>query len=144
MKLRSLKWMLALLSLICIVLNWKLTIGLDGTEFPGGRITGPLHSMSDAAFVLFIVSLLLLIRLPRVSAAASGIATLLCIPLSFLLLAPGPFRRIAGGKWTAPLDSNFVLSRWTVGWSLALLTSVAVALAILLQPRTCGRMGPRV
>ncbi len=144
MKLRPLKRMLALLSLICIVLNWKLTIGFGGTEFSGGRITGPLYSMSDAALLLFIVSLLLLIRLPRLSAAASGIATLLCIPVSFLLLAPGPFRRIAGGEWYVSLQSNFVLTCWNVGWEFALAATLSVSIAILFQPRNSARIDPRV
>ena len=116
MKLRTLKVLLALFSLLSISLNWKLTSGLGETEFSGGRITGPLFRMSEAALLLLAISLVLVIRMPRLGAAVVVLASLLCIPLSLLLLAPGPFRRTATGEWSVPLRSNFVLSWWTVGW----------------------------
>ena len=143
MKLRTLKVILALLSLICILLSWKLTMALGGTEFSGGRITGPLCSMPEFALLLFTISLILVIRLPRTSAAFVSIAALLCIPLSFLLLAPGPFRRITGGEWTVPLQSNFVLSLWNVGWGFALAACLVVSIAIPFQPRSGERIEPR-
>ena len=131
MKLRTLKLLLALLSLISIAVDWKVTTRLGETEFSGGSISGPLFRMSEAAFPLFVIALLLIVRLPRAGAAVIAVASLLCTPLSLLLLAPGPFRRIAGGQWSVP--SNLVLSWWTLGWEFSIAACLAISLAILLR-----------
>lgn len=133
MKHRALTLILAVFSLISVALSWKLTIGLGGTEFSGGGITGPLYSMSEVALLLFVLSLLLMIRLPRLGAALIGIASLLCLPLSLFFIAPGPFSRMVGGEWSVPLRSNFVLRWWTVAWQISLAACLALSFAILLQ-----------
>ena len=142
MQLRIFKVLLALLSLMSIAFAWKLTMDLGGTEFSGGSITGPLYRISELAFLLLILALMLVIRLPRASATLVGLASLLCMPLSFLFLAPGPFRRIVGGEWSVPLQSDFVLAWWTVGWSFSLAACLVISLAILIQPRSGGRIEP--
>jgi hypothetical protein len=118
----------ALVSMICLLLAWKMTDGLEGSEFGGGTITGPVLSMVDAAILFFLLSLLLVFWLRRASALLTGVGCLLCLPLNLPLLAPGPFRRIALGQWSVALQSNFVLSRWTLGWALALLLGICISL----------------
>lgn len=123
MKLWKQKLGQALVSVVCTVLTWKLTFAVEGTEASGGTVTGPLLSLVDFATLLFIASLLLLLWLPRTAAILTCLAALLCLPLSLLFLAPGPFRRVVGGLWSVPLQSNSVFSWWTVGWFLTLVAS---------------------
>jgi hypothetical protein len=113
---------------LCMAISWKLTWRLDGTEFSGGHVTGPLLNMADTGFFLLAISLILLSWLPRIAGATGLAASLLCLPLCLLFIAPGPFRHLVGGEWSAPLQSNFYWSRWTVGWTIALLATILVCL----------------
>lgn len=115
-------------SVICLAFTWRLTYGLGGTEFSGGRITGPLLSMSDVAILLFLVSTILVFWLPRTMGLLTTLACLLSLPMCLLFLAPGLFRRIAGGAWSAPLQSNFMLTTSTVGWAVMLIVTFGVAI----------------
>jgi len=67
--------------LLCIFLALHITRGLDGTEFSGGWLTGPLLSMVDIGTVLFILALVLTFLLPRVAAVIGLASSLLCLPL---------------------------------------------------------------
>jgi hypothetical protein len=78
-------------SILCLAITCRLTWPLDGSEFSGGRITGPLLDMADAGILLFALSLLIGFWLRRIAALAALAATLLCLPLCLLFLAPGPF-----------------------------------------------------
>ena len=111
-------------SVICVAFTWRLTYGLSGTEFSGGSITGPLLSMSECAILLFVVSIVLAFWLPRTTAVLTTLACLLSFPMCLLFLAPGPFRRIAGRVWSAPIQSNFVLTIPTLGWALMLIVTL--------------------
>src|SRR6185437_5102651 len=115
-------------SVICLAFTWKLTYGLGATEFSGGRITGPLLAMSDFAMLLFLLSTILILWLPRTTALFTALACLLCFPICFLFLAPGPFRRIAGGVWSVPLQSNFALTIPTMNWALILVVTLGVSI----------------
>lgn len=115
-------------SVICLAFTWRLTYGLGATEFSGGTITGPLLSMSDVAILLFLVSTILVFWLPRTTALLTALACLLSLPMCLLFLAPGLFRRIAGGAWSAPLQSNFMLTTSTVGWAVMLIVTFGVAI----------------
>ena len=107
--------------LICMAISLKMTAGLEGTEFSGGTITGPLLSMADIGIVLFTLSLLFGFWSARIAHSLSAIASLLCLPLALLDFAPGPFRRVVGGLWSVPLTSNYVVNAWTAGWLIVLL-----------------------
>ena len=115
-------------SVICLAFTWKLTYGLGATEFSGGRITGPLLAMSDFAMLLFLLSTILILWLPRTTALFTALACLFCFPICFLFLAPGPFRRIAGGVWSVPLQSNFALTIPTMNWALILVVTLGVSI----------------
>lgn len=77
--------------LLCTSLALELTRGLDGTEFSGGWLTGPLLSMAVIATVLFILALILTFLFPRIAAAIGVASSLLCLPLYCFLIAPVPF-----------------------------------------------------
>jgi hypothetical protein len=72
--------------LICVFLAWQITSGLEGTEFSGGWLTGPLLSMEDTGTALFIVSVVLTFVFLRVAAPIGLASSVLCLPICFLLL----------------------------------------------------------
>ena len=80
--------------LICVFLTWQITSGLEGTEFSGGWLTGPLLSMADTGTALFIVSVVLTFVVPRVAAAIGLASSVLCLPLYLFLIAPVPFAQV--------------------------------------------------
>jgi hypothetical protein len=80
--------------LICVFLALQITSGLEGTEFSGGWLTGPLLSMEDTGTVLFIVSVVLTFVFPRVAAAIGLASSLLCLPLYLFFIAPVPFAQV--------------------------------------------------
>src|SRR5229473_3164725 len=86
---------------------------LEGTEFGGGRLTGPLLTLYDVGALLFILALLLVFFYRRIAAAITILASLLCLPIYFYFTAPGPFRRVFRGEYKVPLQANFVWDRWT-------------------------------
>jgi hypothetical protein len=45
--------------LLCAIMVWNYGIGLEGTEFSGGRVTGPLLDLYDIGSILFILAVLL-------------------------------------------------------------------------------------
>jgi hypothetical protein len=114
-------------SLLCLALVWRYGSGLGGTEFSGGRLTGPLLDMYDVGTFLFVPALLLALFFRRVSAAITILASLLCLPLYLYFTAPGPFRRVFAGLYSVPLGTNFVWSKWGIGGIIALILAVCIA-----------------
>jgi len=115
--------------LLCVIANQRYFVGLEGTEFSGGRITGPILDSYDVGIVLFVVALLLTFVYPRVAAATSIGASLMCFPLYFYFTAPGPFRRIFPGEYSVPTHGNFVWDRRAMFGivTLAVATSICVS-----------------
>jgi hypothetical protein len=80
--------------LICVFLALQITRGLEGTEFSGGWLTGPLLSMEDTGTAFFIVSFVLTFVFPRVAAAIGLASSVLCLPLYLFFIAPVPFAQV--------------------------------------------------
>jgi hypothetical protein len=123
-------------SILCLAMTWKLTLSIEGTEFSGGRVTGLLLNMADVGILLFAASLITSFWLRRTSAIAGLGASILSLPLCLLLLAPGPFRRFAGGEWSVPLHSSFVWNKWTIAWIVLLVLTAIVCLTNLRRPKS--------
>jgi len=111
--------------LLCVYSALQLTRGLDGTEFSGGRLTGPLLSMADSGTLLFILAIVLTVLFPRVAAAIGLASSLLCVPLCCFFIAPLPFARLfaRGIEFSFQPPPGFHWRMWPVT------TLVAVALA---------------
>lgn len=116
--------------LVCAILLWTYGSDLEGTEFSGGRITGPLLNAVDLGLILFVAALLLSLFYRRLAAIAALVASLLCLPLYIYLIAPGPFRRVFPGEYSAPTLSNFVWNR------SAMLAILSILVAAFLAIRT--------
>lgn len=112
--------------LVCVVVAQQNSFGVGGTEFSGGRLTGPILDSLDIGSLLFALALILTFVRPRIAAALAIVASLLCLPLYLYFTAPGPFRRVFGGEYSVPLQANFVWDRSAILGILA----VAVALCI--------------
>jgi hypothetical protein len=69
--------------LLCVLFALKITDGLAGTEFSGGRLTGPLLSMADIGSFFFVLALVVTFVYPRVAAVVGLASSLLCLPLFF-------------------------------------------------------------
>jgi hypothetical protein len=80
--------------LLCVFLAVEITSGLDGTEFSGGWLTGPLLSMAEIGILLFILALVLAFVFPRVAAAIGLASSLLCLPLYCFFIAPVPVAQV--------------------------------------------------
>jgi len=104
--------------LLCVYLAIQLTRGLDGTEFSGGWLTGPLLSIADIGAVFFIIGLALTFFVPRIAALLGLASSLLCVPLCCFFIAPVPFAQVfARGHefkvYPAPMASCHLARRRT-------------------------------
>jgi hypothetical protein len=121
---RSFRLRQAAAYLLCAAVLWRYGFSSEGTEFAFGRLTGPLLNMKDIGTVLFLLALMLVFRFRRVAAVFGLLATVLCLPLLFYFVAPGPFRWLFKGEYTAPLTTNFVWDGWTmVGIAVVLMAA---------------------
>ena len=115
-------------ALLCAGVACRFTLNLEGTEFSGGRVTGPLLHMQGIGIPLFLLAAVLTFPFRRVASAIALLACLLCIPLHLLFTAPGPFRWVFRGEWKTPLSSSFVWEWWSVGAIAALIFAVFTSL----------------
>jgi MFS-type transporter involved in bile tolerance (Atg22 family) len=102
--------------LLCFLLALQITDGLDGTEFSGGWLTGPLLSMADFGILLFLLALLGTFVYPRVAAVVGLASSLLCLPLYLFFLAPVPFNQVFGfgHQFKVQPSPGFHWGKWTV------------------------------
>jgi hypothetical protein len=80
--------------LLCVFLGLQITDGLEGTEFSGGWLTGPLLAMEDIGTLLFVLAVVVTFVFPRIAAAIGLASSLLCLPLYFFFIAPIPFAQV--------------------------------------------------
>jgi hypothetical protein len=118
--------------LLSAVVVWRYGSDLEGTEFSGGWLTGPLLDMEDAGFLLFVLALPLTFFYRRIAAAATLIACLLCLPLYLYFTAPGPFRWVFRGEYSVPLEASFVWNTWAIIGIVALAIAAYVGVRSLL------------
>ncbi|HEY4762097.1 MAG TPA: hypothetical protein VIH75_00385 [Candidatus Sulfotelmatobacter sp.] len=87
---------LALICLVGVFVALQNTKGLEGTEFSGGWLTGPLLWMAEIGIGLFLLALVVAFIHRRVAAAIGFAASLFCLPLYLYFTAPVPFNQIFG------------------------------------------------
>jgi hypothetical protein len=112
--------------LLAAVLQVWFSLPLDGSEFSGGRLTGPILNSSDYGGYLFLATAVLALFLLRASSTMAIASGFLCLPLYLYAIAPEIFRRAFPGDYKDPLVSTFM-------WSpLAVAGICSVALAIFI------------
>lgn len=102
--------------LICVILALRNTKGLEGTEFSGGWLTGPLLSMADIGTVLFVAAFIVAFLLPRIAAGIALASSLLCSPLYLFFIAPVRFSQIfgSGHQFKAPPRADLHPDVWAL------------------------------
>jgi hypothetical protein len=125
---RKQKLLQAASCLLCAIVAWRYPSLLEGTEFSGGRVTGPVLGLFDSGTCLFVLALFLTFVVRRVAAAMALTASLLCLPLYLYFTAPGPFRRVFRGEYSVPLQASFVWDGRTIAGMLAIAILVYVCL----------------
>jgi hypothetical protein len=118
----------ALGCLLCACLAWYRQLLLEGSEFSGGSLTGPLLNLSDIGSTLFVLALLLGFWRPRVAAAVVVFASIACLPLYLYLTMPRLFRAVFPGQYKVSLGA--------FGWDPS---STAGILSIVLALYLCYR-----
>jgi hypothetical protein len=100
--------------------------GLEGTEFSGGSLTGPLLLMTDIGSVLFALVLISSFLYPRVAGAIGLVSSLLCLPLYLYLIAPVPFNHFFsfGHEFKVQPSGGFHWDRWTIVGALTLAVTI--------------------
>jgi hypothetical protein len=97
----------AIAYLVCTFVLWLQLDDLNGSEFSGGRLTGPLLKMADLGFLLFLLALILAFFFRRTAATIAIAAALLCLPFYLFFLVPGPYLWIFKGEYSDPLYRPF-------------------------------------
>ena len=121
--------------LLSAVLVWRYGFDLEGSEFSGGWLTGPLLNMEDVGSLLFILALLLTFFYRRIAAATTLIACLLCFPLYLYFTAPGLFRWIfSRAEWSVPLHASFVWNKRSILGIVVMAIAAFVSVRNLLTP----------
>ena len=131
---------LAVNCLACVVVVLCNTNGLEGTEFSGGWLTGPLLSMADIGTGLFVLALIVTFWTPRIAAALGLASSLLCLPLYLYFLAPVPFNEIFGfgHQFKSHPSGGFHWDPWAIGGVLTIAVTTYVCLrglAVTTGPR---------
>jgi len=115
---------------ILLLASWlslRNTNSLDGSEFSGGRLTGPILTMCEIAIIVFVVGIVLAYPFPRIASVTSLLASLLSLPFLLYWIAPRPVRSIYKGEYSVPLQSNFVWNKWSLGTAVAILIVVVMS-----------------
>ena len=124
---------------ICAFLALQFTNGLEGTEFGGGWLTGPLLSMAEIGTVLFILAFVLIWLFPRVAAGIGLASCLLCLPLYGFFIAPVPFAHVFARGHEFKVQPAPGLNWHT--WPAIALIAIAVVLCMCIHRLTAsGRM----
>ena len=122
---------LAVSCLVCVIVALRNTNGLEGTEFSGGWLTGPLLSMIDIGTLLFVLGLIVTFMYPRIAQAIALASSLLCLPLYLYFIAPVPFNQIFGFGHQFKVQPSGGL-HWN-GWAITGVVTLAVTAYVCLH-----------
>jgi len=114
--------------LLCTAVALKYHIAVDGSEFSGGSITGPLLTLNDVGMDLSVLALILVFLHTRAAAIVALLAAVLCLPLYFYFDFPKLFRQMFPGEYKVPIEA--------VHWGS---WAVAGFLVTALMPYLCYR-----
>ena len=88
-----------------LVLTYKYGTAVEGSEFSGGSLTGPILDLFEAGTLVFVGALVLTLLYPRIAAGCAAIAAPLCLPLYLDFFAPGPVVGFFAANTAFPLQA---------------------------------------
>ncbi len=111
--------------MLCVFLALQVTDGLDGTEFSGGWLTGPLLSMADVGMILFLVAIVTTFLFPRIAAGLGLVSSLFGLPLYCFFVSPLLFASVfaRGHEFKVQPVAGF---HWHL-WPVSAILAVAIA-----------------
>ena len=117
-----------------LIASLRVTAGLDGTEFSGGWLTGPLLSMAEIGMVLLLLTVIASVVFSRTAAIIGLVSSLLCFPLYLYLIAPAFFVRIFASthEFSVPLNGNLHWQKWTGAGVVALTVTIYICIRIFM------------
>ena len=121
----------ASICLLCAVVTWWMFLRLEGSEFSGGSVTGPLLDLYNSGTLLFVAALVLTFFYLRIAAIIAMAASLVCLPLFLYFTAPGPFRRLFPGEYSVPLQARFVWNKFNILGMFILVLAMFVSIRSL-------------
>ena len=118
-------WYAAAYLLSAMMMYWTST-DFEGTEYSGGRISGPLLELLAAGGLLFVVASALCGFRPKAAATVSLVASALSLPLYLFNTLPVSFlARILPFPSSVPdASGRFRFDRWQVACMLVLLVVI--------------------
>jgi hypothetical protein len=123
---------------LCAIVGWIFANPLDSSEFSGGAVTAPLLAFHRFAGYFFLLSGAMIFVYRRVAAGIALVACFLAVPLYLYFTAPGPFRLLIPGEYTASLQASFT---WDTA-AVVGIVAVAVAAFASLTSLNTGRSAP--
>ncbi|HEV7523145.1 MAG TPA: hypothetical protein VGP89_18735 [Candidatus Angelobacter sp.] len=85
---------------LCSTMAWTQADRVDGSEFIGGRVTGPIFMLFESGLLIFVLATVVTFIYRRAAAIMGIAACLLCFPLYLYFAAPGPFRFVFRGTYS--------------------------------------------
>jgi len=104
---------------ICVVIAAKHA-ELEFVDFNGGAFTDSLLLSNSSGGRLFVVVTFLSLIHQRIAAIGGLIASFLCFPLYFFLVAPGVFRYLFPDAFWRHSQTNFYWDKWALSGILML------------------------
>ena len=120
--------------ILCAAVAWTQADRVDGSEFIGGRVTGPVFSLFESGIFVFVLAIVLTFIYRRVGAVTGIVSSLLCFPFYLYFTAPGPFRSVFRGIYSVPLQSSFVWDNGMIGGMLTLAIAAFASVRSFLAP----------
>jgi len=115
-------WLAAICAAGCAC-SWGSTLGLEGTEFEGGSVTGPLLHASSVGTALFIIAAMLTFLGPRIAPITALCAWVLALPIYMIQTSPRIVYSLLPGKSSIGSDGVpfFVWNAWALAGILWIL-----------------------
>jgi hypothetical protein len=121
--------------LLCFALAWRYESPIEGTEFTGGSVTGPIFHMFETGTLLLLVAASMAFwGRRRISSGVTLLAASLCLPLYLYFVIPGPFRWLFSGPYKLALQADVVWDTRSIVGIVALAITAGFGVEGLFAP----------
>lgn len=128
--------------LLGAILSWRYSLKLDGSEFSGGTVTGPILTMQNVAAYLYGAAVLVTLRYRKIGAGTALAASALFLPMCLYQLAPGIFRKFFRTEFSIPVPGPVSWDAWAAAGITVLAVTVYVSVRNLSDTTAVGHGQP--